>query len=102
MQGNYIDLTNIISTIRTAVREELQAGMQALQAAQLQGAKSQENTVELLTLQEVRAILRVSRGTIYKLISEDQLAPIKIKGKLLFEKAALLNLINNSKSFNLL
>lgn len=101
MEGVYIDLSDIIGTIRTAVREELKAGMQALQAALLDEAISQEDTVHLLTLQEVRSILKVSRGTIYKLIESDQLTPIKISGKLLFEKANVIALINNSKSFNL-
>ncbi len=101
MEGVYIDLSNIISTIRTALREELQLGLNTLLAAQAQDAQSREAITQLLTLHEVRAILKVSRGTIYKLISSDQLTPIKISGKLLFEKANVIALINHSKSINL-
>lgn len=48
----------------------------------------------LITVGEVRAVLRVSRQTVYNLVARGQLKPVKIGSALRFRESDILTLVN--------
>ena len=53
----------------------------------MQTDTQQDNRVQLLTVVETAAELRISRNTLYQLIRDRQIVPIKIGSRTFFERA---------------
>lgn len=56
------------------------------------------NMEKLITVNEALEILRISRPTIYRLIANGSLKPVKIGKRTLFEEAELHRFLDNLKN----
>jgi len=52
---------------------------------------------KLYTVEETRQLLRISRGTLYTLIKEKKINPVKLGGRTLFTETELANFIESLK-----
>jgi len=52
---------------------------------------------KLYTVEEARQLLKISRGTLYTLIKEKKLYPVKLGGRTLFTETELANFIERLK-----
>lgn len=52
---------------------------------------------KLYTVEEARQALKISRGTLYSLIKEKKINPIKLGGRTLFTETELANFIERLK-----
>jgi len=52
---------------------------------------------KLYTVEEARQALKISRGTLYTLIKEKKLNPVKLGGRTLFTETELANFIEGLK-----
>jgi excisionase family DNA binding protein len=52
---------------------------------------------KLYTVEETRQLLRISRGTLYTLIKERKIKPVKLGGRTLFTETELANFIERLK-----
>ena len=56
-----------------------------------------EETIELLTVEEVMKVLRISRPTLYRMLKSSKLQPVKIGKRTLFEMKDIRSLVERSK-----
>lgn len=89
-----IDLKEFIEAIRQIVREEVRDGI----GMHLKLNPSQDAAIKLLTMMETCSYLRLSRGTVNKLIKNGGLDSIKVGNKRMFEINAIEKYLNNNKT----
>ena len=86
-----VDLSSIIHELRVLIHEELCKGLEGWAAANPEN----DNKDRLLNTKEVCAYLKISRGTLVKLLKEKRLVASKPGNKWLFTQTAIGEYLKN-------